>query len=93
MYVYKSMEINYGGRERERGTLHVFEYEERVRRNADLIVLKVPTFDLLIFPSREEVGLSGADSEGPHTADVTSQSQLQTTRGQLPQLTQSNIHA
>ena len=53
---------------------------------AHLIVLEVPAFDLLVLAGREEVGLSGADSQGPHTTDVASQCQLQTTRCQLPQL-------
>ena len=53
------------------------EYPKSIR-NADLVVLEVPAFNLLVLTSREEVGLPGADSEGPHTADVARQSQLQT---------------
>ena len=52
----------------------------------DLVVLEVPALDLLVFPGREEVGLTVADGEGPDRADVASEGQLQSTRRKLPQL-------
>ena len=51
-----------------------------------LVIFEVPALDLFVLSSREEVGLSGTDSEGSHRADVACQCELQSTRGQLPQL-------
>ena len=51
-----------------------------------LVVLQVPTLDLLVFPGREEVRVPGADGKPPHCADVTSESELETTAGKFPKL-------
>ena len=51
-----------------------------------LVVLQVPALDLLVLAGGEEVRLPGADGQGANSADVPGESQLELSRGQVPQL-------
>lgn len=45
--------------------------------NPHLVVLQIPTLDLLILPAREQVRASTADRHTTHRADVSSQGEFQ----------------
>ena len=51
-----------------------------------LVVLQVPALDLLVFSGREQVWMPGADGKTPHSTDVSSQCELETTTGKFPKL-------
>lgn len=51
-----------------------------------LVVLQIPTLDLLVFSTGEQVGAAIADRHATHGADVPSQGQFQFSTGQVPDL-------
>lgn len=51
-----------------------------------LVVLQVPTLNLLVFSTGEQVGAAAADRHATHRADVSSQGEFQFPTGQIPDL-------
>lgn len=51
-----------------------------------LVVLQIPTFDLLVFTAGEQVGATAADRHATDRADVSSQRELELPTGQVPDL-------
>lgn len=51
-----------------------------------LVVLEVPAFDLLVFPTGEEVWASGTDGHSANGADVAREGELELPAGQVPNL-------
>lgn len=51
-----------------------------------LVVLQIPTLDLLVFSTGEQVGAATADRHTTHCADVSSQGEFQFPTGQVPDL-------
>lgn len=51
-----------------------------------LVILQVPTLDLLVFSTGEQVGAAAADRHATHCADVSRQRELQFPTGQIPDL-------
>jgi len=56
----------------------------------DLVVLQIPTLDLLVFSTGEQVGAAVADRHAAHRADVSRQGELQFPTGQVPDLSRTN---
>lgn len=56
-----------------------------------LVVLQIPTLDLLVFSTGEEVGAAAADSYTAHRADVSGQREFQLPTSQVPNLS-NNPH-
>lgn len=54
--------------------------------DAYLVVLQIPTLDLLVLAAGEQVRASAADGHAAHRADVSSQGELQFPTGQVPDL-------
>jgi len=52
----------------------------------DFVVLKVPTFDLLIIPSGEHIRVTIGNSQPPNSSDMTCESQFELSRRQVPYL-------
>lgn len=60
-----------------------------------LVVLQIPTLDLLVFSTGEQVRAVSADRHTTHRADVSCQGELQFPSGQVPDLsgqTQTSGH-
>lgn len=51
-----------------------------------LVVLQIPTLDLLVFSTGEQVRATIADRHTAHCTDVSSQGELQFPTGQVPDL-------
>lgn len=51
-----------------------------------LVVLQIPTLDLLVFSTREQVRAASADGHATHSADVSRQGQFQLPTEQVPDL-------
>lgn len=51
-----------------------------------LVVLQIPTLDLLVFSTGEQVGAACADRHTSHCTDVSSQGEFQFPAGQVPDL-------
>lgn len=62
-----------------------------MRPPTHLVVLQIPTFDLLVFSTGEEVGAAGADCYAAHRTDVSSQREFQPPTGQVPDLSGKSI--
>lgn len=53
---------------------------------SNLVVLQIPTLDLLVFSTGEQVGAAAADRHTTHRTDVSSQGEFQFPTGQVPNL-------
>lgn len=57
-----------------------------------LVVLQIPTLDLLVFSTGEQVRAATADGHTAHGADVSRQGELQFPSEQVPDLSRQNRH-
>lgn len=57
-----------------------------------LVVLQIPTLDLLVFSTGEQVRAATADGHTAHGADVSRQGELQFPSEKVPDLLRQNRH-
>lgn len=57
-----------------------------------LVVLQIPTLDLLVFSTGEQVRAATADGHAAHGADVSRQGELQFPSEKVPDLSRQNRH-
>lgn len=60
--------------------------KQPINRRSYLVVLQIPTLDLLVLPAGEQVRASAADGHTAHRADVSSQGEFQFPASQVPDL-------
>ena len=66
--------------------LHTFLKSRPLILTAYLVVLQIPTLDLLVFSTGEEVGAATTDRHTTNCTDVSGKRKFQLPTGQIPDL-------